>query len=191
MGALNFFLNHCAGGLSTGFAQEGTGRLAVTVAGLMASVATGASNPFAGGHGNLISGGELRTFSFNTVRHADGTVSGHVQVKNRALGVHARIEVDCLKFGGGQSSHSWRDNHEVVEPGTHRTPGRISVFGVEDNGEGKGSSADRITTIPDYAPPKSCNEFTFVGDTLRQLANPSVVVRALTPITAGNIQVRP
>ena len=75
--------------------------VAVTVAGVMASVATGASNPFAGGHGNLISGEELRTFSFTAVRHTDGTVSGQVQVKNRALDVHVHVDVDCLKFEAG------------------------------------------------------------------------------------------
>jgi hypothetical protein len=46
-----------------------------------------------------------------------------------------------------------------------------------------------MTTVPDYALPKSCNEFTFVGDTLREIAAPDVIVRALTPILAGNIQV--
>jgi hypothetical protein len=69
-------------------------------------------------------------------------------------------------------------------------PGRIGVFGVEDNGEGANAPADRITTIPDYAPPKSCNEFTFVDSTLREVANPAVVVRALTELVDGNIQVR-
>lgn len=164
--------------------------LAVTLAGMTASVATGASNPFAGGHGNLISGGELRTFSFAALRHADGTVSGNVQVKNRALDVVAHVDVDCLKFEGGNRAivggtitHS--SNPQLI------VPGRISVFGVEDNGEGEGAPPDRITTIPDYAPPKSCNEFTFDGDRLVEGANPSVVVRVLTPITAGNIRVQP
>jgi hypothetical protein len=70
-------------------------------------------------------------------------------------------------------------------------PGRIAVFGVEDNGEGMAAPADRITTIPDYQPSKSCNEFTFVGDTLRDVANLNVTVRALIPIMNGNIQVQP
>jgi hypothetical protein len=162
---------------------------AVTLTGLVA-VATGASNPFAGGHGNLISAGELRTFSFAAVRDADGTVSGNVQVKNRALDVSVHIDVDCLKFEAGNRAIAGgtitkSSNPELI------VPGRISVFGVEDNGEGEAAPADRITTIPDYAPPKSCNEFTFVGDTLREVANPSVVVRTLTPIAGGNIQIRP
>ena len=39
-------------------------------------------------------------------------------------------------------------------------PGRIAVFGVEDNGEGTDAPTDRITTIPDYDPPNSCDGFT-------------------------------
>lgn len=64
------------------------------------------------------------------------------------------------------------------------------MFGVEDNGEGSNAPVHRITTVPDYAPPKSCTEFTIVDGTLREIVNPGVVVRPLTPITAGNIQVR-
>jgi hypothetical protein len=67
--------------------------------------------------------------------------------------------------------------------------GRVGVFGVEDNGEGSNAPVDRMTTVPDYAAPKSCTEFTFVGDTLREITNPDVIVRALTPILAGNVQV--
>jgi hypothetical protein len=161
----------------------------VTLTGLVASVATGAGNPFAGGHGNLVSGGELRTFSFTAVRHADGTVSGQVQVKNRQLDVYVHVDVDCLKFEAGNRAIAGGTITTSSNPGLI-VPGRISVFGVEDNGEGDAAPADRITTIPDYAPPKSCSEFTFVGDTLRELANPLVVVRSVSPISDGNIQVR-
>ena len=70
--------------------------------------------------------------------------------------------------------------------------GRIGVFGVEDNGEGSNAPADRMTTVPDYAPEegKSCTDFFFVEDgTLRDAANPNVIVRPLLPILDGNIQV--
>lgn len=164
--------------------------VAATVAGLMASVATGASNPFAGGHGNLISGGELRTFSFAAVESADGTVRGEVEVKNRALDIRALIAVECLKFEGPNRAIVSGTITQSSNPSLF-VPGRIGVFGVEDNGEGEGAPADRITTIPDYAPPKSCVEFTFVGNTLREIATLSAIVRTLTPITAGNIQVQP
>jgi hypothetical protein len=72
--------------------------------------------------------------------------------------------------------------------------GRIFVFGVEDNGEGENARTDRITTMPDYAPPKSCNEFTFVGDELHEKkkhGRRTVFVRTLGDILAGNIQVKP
>jgi hypothetical protein len=164
--------------------------IAVMVTGLVATAAAAAGNPFAGGHGNIISGAELRTFSFAAVRHADGTVTGDVQVKNRALDVRVHSKIDCLKFEAGNRAIMSGPITESSNPALI-VPGRIAVFGVEDNGEGVTAPADRITTIPDYQPPKSCKEFTFVGDSLRDVADLGVSVRVLTPILNGNIQVRP
>jgi hypothetical protein len=164
--------------------------VAVMLTGLLASTAAAAGNPFAGGHGNVISGGELRTFSFAVVRNADGTVTGTAEVKNRALDVRVRSEIDCLKFEAGNRAIMSGPITQSSNPALI-VPGRIAVFGVEDNGEGLTAPADRITTIPDYQPPKSCTEFTFVGDTLRDVANLDVSVRALIPILNGNIQVQP
>jgi hypothetical protein len=154
------------------------------------AAAAAADPSFAAGHGNTISGGELRTFSFSVVLDEDETVHGTVQVKNRSLDVRAHVEVDCVRFEPGARAIvsgpiTQSSNPELI------VPGRIGVFGVEDNGEGATAPADRITTIPDYAPPKSCNEFTFVDGTLRDVADLSVAVRTLTPIVAGNIQVSP
>jgi hypothetical protein len=163
---------------------------AATLTGLLASAAAGSSTQSAAGHGNLISGGELRTFSFTALRKADSTAAGQVEVKNRSLDVRAHIDVDCLRFEAGSRAIVSGTITQSSNPGLI-VPGRIGVFGVEDNGEGEAAPADRITTIPDYAPPKSCNEFTFVGSTLRDVANVSVVVRTLTPIVNGNIQVQP
>ena len=164
--------------------------MAAALTGLLASAAAGTSNPSAGGHGNLISGGDLRTFSFTAVRNADGTVAGQVEVKNRSLDVRAHIDVDCLKFEGGNRAIVSGTITQSSNPGLI-VPGRIGVFGVEDNGEGEAAPADRITTIPDYAAPKSCDDFTFVGSSLRDVANLSIVVRTLTPIVNGDIQVQP
>ncbi|MGH2920492.1 MAG: hypothetical protein ACRDKU_00275 [Gaiellaceae bacterium] len=163
---------------------------AVMLTSLLAGAAAAAANPFAGGHGNLISGGELRTFSFAVTRNADGTVTGNAEVKNRSLDVRAHIEIDCLKFEAVNRAIMSGPIIQSSNP-TLIVPGRIGVFAVEDNGEGSDAPADRITTIPDYAPPKSCNEFALVDGTLRDAANPAVVVRTLTPILNGNIQVQP
>jgi len=162
----------------------------VAATALLASSPSGASSPDAYGHGNLISTGALRTFSFSVTTHADGTVTGHFNVYNRGLDVRLFVDIDCATFlpGGrailsGPITRSSNPDFAV---------GRIGVFGVEDNGEGSNAPVDRMTTVPDYAPEeeKSCTDFFFAEDgTLRDEANPTAVVRALTPILAGNIQV--
>jgi hypothetical protein len=164
--------------------------VAIVFASSLTAAAVAATNPSAGGHGNIISGGELRTFSFTAVQKADGTVTGQAQVKNRALGVSVHSRIDCLKFEEGSRAIMSGPITRSSDPAVI-VPGRIAVFGVEDNGEGSTARADMITTIPDYQPPKSCNDFTFVDDTLRDVANLDVAVRALVPILNGNIQVRP
>lgn len=163
---------------------------AVMFTGSLTTVAAAAGNPFAGGHGNVISTGELRTFSFAVVRNADGTVTGNADVKNRGLGVRLHIEIDCLRFEAENRAIMSGLITQSSNPALV-VPGRIAVFGVEDNGEGGAAPTDRITTIIDYAYPKSCIEFTFVGDSLRDVANLGVSVRALIPILSGNIQVQP
>jgi hypothetical protein len=164
--------------------------VAVMLAGVLTTAAVAANNPFAGGHGNVISAGDTRTFSFAVTRNADGTVTGNADVKNRGMNIRLHIELDCLKFEPGNRAIMSGPITQSSNP-AQVAPGRIAVFGVEDNGEGADAPTDRITTIPDYAPPKSCNEFTFVGDSLRDLADLTVSVRALIPILNGNIQVQP
>ena len=46
--------------------------------------ATG-SGPSATGSGHFSESGALRTFSFNAITHADGTVSGNAQINNRGI----------------------------------------------------------------------------------------------------------
>jgi hypothetical protein len=159
----------------------------VAATSLLASSPSGASSPGAYGHGNLISTGALRTFSFSVTTHADGTVDGHFNVYNRGLDVRLFVDIDCAVFlPGGRAILS---GPITMSSNPDFAVGRVGVFGVEDNGEGSNAPVDRMTTVPDYAAPKSCTEFTFVGDTLREITNPDVIVRALTPILAGNVQV--
>ena len=162
----------------------------VAATALLASSPSGASSPGAYGHGNLISAGALRTFSLSVTTNADGTVKGHFNVYNRGMDVRLFVDIDCATFlpggraiVGGLITRSSNPLFAV---------GRFSVFAVEDNGEGSNAPVDRMTTVPDYAPEeaKSCADFFFAEDgTLRDEANPTAVVRALTPILAGNIQV--
>jgi hypothetical protein len=146
-------------------------------------------NRKASGHGNLTVGdGQKRTFSFTAVQHKDGTVIGQGEVNNPSFPIRIHFEIDCLKFDGGNRVIASGPITQSSDPDTIAV-GRIAVFGVEDNGEGINAPPDRITTIPDYAPPKSCNEFSFDGDGLRD-DTLGVVVRPLRPIEDGNIQVQ-
>lgn len=157
---------------------------------LLVSAAAARGNPTASGHANLTVGdGLTRTFSFTTVENVDGTVTGQGEVNNPSFPIRAHFEIDCLKFDGVNRVIASGPVTQSSDPDTIAV-GRISVFAVEDNGEGVNASPDRITTIPDYAPPKSCDEFSFAGDGLRD-DSLGVVVRPLRPIEAGQIQVQP
>ena len=157
---------------------------------LLASAAAGGGNPSASGHANLSVGDrQTRTFSFIAVEHRDGTVRGQAQVNNPSFPIRVHFTIDCLKFGGVNRVIASGPITRSSDPGTIDV-GRISVFAVEDNGEGANAAPDRITTIPDYAPPKSCNDFSVSDSGLRDDTT-ATVVRPWRAIEAGQIQVRP
>jgi hypothetical protein len=160
------------------------------LAGLLISAAAASGNPRASGHGNLTVGeGQTRTFSFTALRRPDGTVTGEGDVNNPSFPIRVHFRVDCLKFDGDNRVIASGPVTQSSDPDTIAV-GRIGVFAVEDNGAGASAAPDRITTIPDYAPPKSCNEFSFVGDGLRD-DTLGTIVRPLRPIEAGQITVQP
>jgi hypothetical protein len=157
---------------------------------LLGSAAGARAIPRASGHANLTVGdGLTRTFSFTAVRQADGTVTGQADVNNPSFPIRIHMKIDCLKFDGVNRVIASGPITQSTDPQTI-VGGRIGVVAVEDNGEGANAPADRITTIPDYAPPKSCNEFSFVADGLRD-DTLGQVVRPLRAIEAGQIQVNP
>jgi hypothetical protein len=155
----------------------------------LASAAAGGGNPTASGHANLSVGdGQTRTFSFDAVQHVDGTVTGQVEVNNPSFPIRVHSAIDCLKFDGGNRVIASGPVTQSSDPGTIAI-GRIAVFAVEDNGEGANAAPDRITTIPDYDPPKSCNDFSVSASGLRDDTS-GVLVRPWRAIEAGQIQVR-
>ncbi|HEX2028340.1 MAG TPA: hypothetical protein VHF25_10115 [Nitriliruptorales bacterium] len=157
---------------------------------LLAPTAAADGNPSASGHANITVGdGQTRTFSFTAVRRPDGTVTGQAVVNNPSFPIRVRSRIDCLAFVGDRIAIASGPITQSSDPSTIAV-GRIAVFAVEDNGEGGHPPPDRITTIPDYEPPKSCNEFSIQGDQLRD-DTAGVNVRSLRPIDAGQIQVRP
>ncbi len=162
----------------------------VMLTSLLTSAAAAGGNPKASGHANLTVGdGLTRTFSFTAVRHADGTVTGQGQVNNPSFPIRIHFGIDCLKFDGDNRVIASGPITQSSDPDTI-DEGRIAVFAVEDNGAGVNAPPDRITTIPDYEPPKSCNEFSFDRDGLRDDTT-GQIVRPLNPIEAGQIRVQP
>jgi hypothetical protein len=100
------------------------------------------------------------------VSGADGTVTGQAEVNNPSFPIRVHFAIDCLEFDGGNRVIARGPVTPSSDPGTIAVGG-ISVFAVEDNGEGANAPPDRITTIPDYDPPKSCTEFSVSGSGLR------------------------
>lgn len=158
--------------------------------GLLTPATAAPGNAGASGHANLTVGdGLTRTFAFTAVQREDGTVTGQGTVNNPSFPIRLHFEIDCLKFVGATRVIASGPITQSSDPATVDV-GRIAVFAVEDRGEGAAAPADRITTIPDYAPPKSCEEFSFAGDRL-VVTSTGALVRPLLLIEAGQIQVRP
>lgn len=154
------------------------------IANIAAAARTDGGPQSATGHGNLTVGGELRTFSFNAIRHQDGTVTGEWQLKSRATDVVMHGEVTCLlaiarptqgaAFMGGVVTRVEGD-----APGV--SPGTPVVFSAFDNGEGNDNFADAMTLVQPTTPEVVA----------RHCAIGLRVGGGAQPIEDGNIQVRP
>jgi hypothetical protein len=84
-----------------------------------------------------------RSFSFNAVTKPDGTVSGHVQLDNRAFngtGIILSVDVDCLEVAGDTA---WFSGIASSDDPTY--DGQTALFAVKDDGEGRNASPDEIT----------------------------------------------
>ena len=88
--------------------------------------------------------GGLRTFSFNARLRADGSVGGRFQVNNRENGIQGQGDIVCMRFT--RDNRAWIIGviTNVQGPGN---VGDLTAFAVEDNGEGSGSDADRISNL--------------------------------------------
>lgn len=115
---------------------------------------------------------QLRTFSFNAVKRADGTVTGEWQRLNRSLDAKAHGDVTCFTIAGNQA---WLGG--VVER-TTTVPGGV-FWTVVDNGEGANSPPDQISLQLVGRSQEDVDLFCDI-----QLPRPVV------DIEAGNIKVR-
>lgn len=134
--------------------------------------------PSASGHGNVIQlpSGALRTFSFHARVMPDGTVQGEYDNHNRQGGFVNHGDLDCIRFigtnGAVMSGRVTRSTNPAAPEGS------ISVFRVEDNGEGSDDAPDRVSALALFAAnsPNNCMTFT-----------PAATIA----MVGGNVQVRP
>jgi hypothetical protein len=119
---------------------------AVTTAVVLAAMApgsVGASSPARASGSGHIADGARRTFALTAVQRADGTASGQAQLYARAFPAKVHMQVTCLRVQGTiayVSGFNTKADPEVFE-------GIWAVFAVQDNGEGSGAPADRITQL--------------------------------------------
>lgn len=140
-------------------------------------------NQSATGHGNLTLRGELRTFSFNAIRHPDGEVTGQFQLKSRATDAIIHGEVNCMLIvprpGGGAAFMGGVVTHTQGDPAGF-FPGRPVVFTAVDNGEGsKARFPDLLSLL-----------FATTALNVQRQCTSGFGLGA-SPIDEGNIQVRP
>ena len=140
-------------------------------------------NQSATGHGNLTVGGELRTFSFNAIRHPDGEVTGQFQLKSRATDVIIHGEINCLLIvprpGGGAAFIGGEVTHTQGDP-VGFVPGRPVMFTAVDNGEGSNARIPDMLSLLFATTPANLERQCTVGLGL-----------GAGPVENGNIQVRP
>ena len=137
-----------------------------------------AAGPAVTGHGSLIQqpSGALRTFSFHARVMPDGTVEGEYDNHNRQGGFVNHGNIDCIRFigtnGAVLSGRATRSTNPLAPEGT------VSIFRVQDNGEGSDDAADGVTQLLIFPAdsPNNCMNFT---------------PATLLTIVGGNVQVLP
>jgi len=130
------------------------------------------------GAGHFTVGGELRTFSFNALKYADGTVQGQYELFSRVSGTRIHGDVVCLSVVG---NHAWvggsqdHSSDNVAFP-----PGLENGFQTVDNGEGANDPPDQLSLMFVDGPPGFAQAYCDA----RADAPP------LNDIEGGNIQVQ-
>ena len=149
--------------------------------GKTASLARGPLATHVSGSGQITYLGEQRVFTLNANSGADGTVSGQMEVQNRAQDHNFHGSVVCVGSYGN-----------VAFAGVHITdsndPALIGVDGiltVVDNGEGAGAAPDQISLFTYSYPLATQQAWCAAGFGLAFQQS----FLALYPVEGGNIQV--
>ena len=96
------------------------------------------------GSGHFMTEGQLRTFTFSAIEHADGRVTGQAHFYNRARGNRVHFEVTCLNVVGNTAYMSGpvKNAKQSNEP-----ENASGIWSVQDNGEGAGSPPDKVSFL--------------------------------------------
>jgi fermentation-respiration switch protein FrsA (DUF1100 family) len=130
------------------------------------------------GSAHTLSGGEMRTATFDAITHADGSVSGNAEINVHALGVAWHTSIECLTVVGNRAFLGGTVTES--SDATRVRVGTKSYFWVEDNGEGNDAPPDRVSVAG-------------VNETPTGLADFCGLVQNLLPgrdVLHGNVQVR-
>jgi hypothetical protein len=136
------------------------------------------------GSGHVTIGGVLRTFTFDAVRHPDGTVSGEAELFNRRTGFLANAELICMTVIGNRA---WMGGI-IKHSGGGFCDGTNMYFNVQDNGEGPERQTDLVSlaAVCDVSGPAAVALVTAYCDSAGA-TDPAI---PLLPIDDGNVQVR-
>ena len=141
-----------------------------------------AAGPSATGHGNVTQApGVLRTFSFTGRQLMDGRIVGEYENHNRLGAAMNHGDVDCMVVTGNSAILSGpirRHTNPLFEEGF------VTVFRVEDNGEGANDPPDQVSLLQIHPPPAP-------GEPAINCRSGILPAFAMRPVEGGNIQVRP
>jgi len=130
------------------------------------------------GAGQFTVAGELRTFSFNALKYADGTVQGQYELFSRSAGLRIHGDVVCLSVVG---NHAWiGGSQDQSSDPVGFPPGLENGFQTVDNGQGANDPPDQLSLMFIDGPPG------FAGAYCDAQAD----APPLNPIEEGNIQIR-
>jgi hypothetical protein len=119
----------------------------------------------------------VRTFAFEASRSSDGTVTGQAQIDNRAAGQRLHIRIDCLNVIGSIAVMSGTLTQAA---GAGIAVGDAAIFAAQDNGEGAGAPADRVTRAFENTG-LVCTDIT--------PANVGLYTFELNDVDGGNVQI--
>lgn len=98
------------------------------------------------GGGIAVEFGIKSTFTFNAVKHVNGTVNGHLVYHLRAFDVQFQMSIDCFQIEGNRASLSGTvTSVSGSNIPSYIYPGNRASFSVEDNG--KGGNKDRVSDV--------------------------------------------